>query len=292
MKRTLFAALAVLAVPAAATVKDGVMKWQAGDDRGAVAEWLPYAARGDSDAMFNLAQAYKLGRGVVLNTAVAQEYFRRAAERGHAPAQERLGLILFASPATRGEALRWLAQAAQLDQPRALYVVGVALFNGEGLPRDWARAYGYMARASAKGVPQAAAALQTMNANIAMADRAKGEQIAAELAKVELPSVAATSPERPPKIAATPAKPAAVAGRVASGWRVQLGAFPSQDVADSEWVKIRAARADLLGTATPLYQQAGPFLRLQVGPYPSRAAAKAFCAKLTAAGTACFVIAV
>ena len=37
--------LLLIAMPASAAVKDGVAKWRAGDFKGAVTEWLPYAAR-------------------------------------------------------------------------------------------------------------------------------------------------------------------------------------------------------------------------------------------------------
>lgn len=294
MKRAIFIGLIVVASVAGATVKDGVTKWQAGDDKGAVAEWLPYAARGDTDAMFNLAQAYKLGRGVVQNARVAQEYFRRAAERGHAPAQERLGLSLFGDTATRAEALRLLDTAARADQPRALYVIAVALFNGEGMSRDWPRAYGYMSRASAKGVPQAAAALQTMAASIPMSDRVKGDEVAAALGKVELASVPVTSPERAATAAFAPTKAKPIAPQTlatTTGWRVQLGAFKQRELADGAWSKLKREAPALLADANPLFQPAGDFVRLQMGPYPSRDAAKVACSRLAAAGTACFVVA-
>lgn len=294
MKRAIIACLVVFGTSASATVLDGVKKWQAGDDKGAVAEWLPYAARGDTDAMFNLAQAYKLGRGVVLNARVAQEYFRRAAERGHAPAQERLGLSLFGDTATRAEALRLLETAARADQPRALYVVAVALFNGEGMARDWPRAYGYMSRASTKGVEQAATALQTMAASIPMSDRIKGGEVAATLAKVELPSVPVTTPERMASTASMTAKPK-VAGPVTTagktGWLIQLGAFRHRGLADDAWSKLRRGSPSLLTGADAVFQPAGDFVRLRIGPYPSRDAAKSICGKLTALGTACFVVA-
>ncbi len=294
MKRAIFACLILVAVPAGATVKDGVVKWQAGDDKGAVAEWLPYAARGDTDAMFNLAQAYKLGRGVIQNARVAQEYFRRAAERGHAPAQERLGLSLFVDTGTRAEALGLLDTAARADQPRALYVIAVALFNGEGMSKDWARAYGYMSRASAKGVPQAAAALQTMAASVPMSDRLRGEEIAALLAKTELASVPITSPERPAPALTSAAKPAATTPKpvkIAAGWRVQLGAFKRRALAQDAWAALRRGSPSLVQDTDAVFQPAGDFVRLQIGPYPSREAAKAICSKLSAAGTACFVVA-
>ena len=174
----LAATLIMIAAPAAADVRKGVEKWRAGDHKGAVAEWLPYAARGDADALFNLGQAYKLGRGVVRNDATALDYYRKAAARGHGPAQERLGITLYRQPATRAEGLNWLDQAARRNQPRAQYVLGIAHFNGDVLQKNWPLAYAYMLRANNAGVRQAAAALPTMNANIPLNDRLKGEEIA------------------------------------------------------------------------------------------------------------------
>ena len=58
------AALLLLGQPAFADVKDGVDAWTRGDFARAVKEWRGPALKGDPDAQFNLAQAYKLGRGV------------------------------------------------------------------------------------------------------------------------------------------------------------------------------------------------------------------------------------
>ena len=51
---------------APATSRAGVEAWQAGNYEEAVRDWRPLADRGDADAQYNLAQAYKLGRGVPL----------------------------------------------------------------------------------------------------------------------------------------------------------------------------------------------------------------------------------
>ena len=58
------AAAALIATPVHADVKAGVDAWSAGDYATAVAEWQVPAQNGDADALFNLAQAYRLGRGV------------------------------------------------------------------------------------------------------------------------------------------------------------------------------------------------------------------------------------
>ena len=62
---------ALAAAPALADVKTGVDAWSRGDYAVAVREWEGPAAAGDPDAMFNLGQAYRLGRGVVVNPARA-----------------------------------------------------------------------------------------------------------------------------------------------------------------------------------------------------------------------------
>ena len=79
----------------AQSVKAGVEAWQRTDYAGAVAIWRPLADKGDPDAAFNLGQAYRFGRGVPLNLADAQEWFERAASKGHVDAEVTLGLRLF-----------------------------------------------------------------------------------------------------------------------------------------------------------------------------------------------------
>ena len=59
----LTAALVFAAHPALADVKAGVDAWSNGDFNAAVKEWREPAKKGDPDAQFNMAQAYKLGRG-------------------------------------------------------------------------------------------------------------------------------------------------------------------------------------------------------------------------------------
>src|SRR5690606_18700904 len=125
-----------LAGTAGASTRAGVDKWRAGDYPGAVAEWRAPAAAGDADAQFNLAQAYKLGRGVPVDLDQARELYRKSAEQGHEPAQVNLGLILFQQD-QREAAIPWLEKAAARGEARAQYVLGIAHFNGDAVPRDW-----------------------------------------------------------------------------------------------------------------------------------------------------------
>ncbi|MFN5758658.1 MAG: tetratricopeptide repeat protein [Sphingomonadaceae bacterium] len=141
-------------VPAYADVKAGVKAWAQGKFEDAVAHWRIPAQTGDADAQFNLGQAYRFGRGVPMDLNMAENWYRRAARLGHVRAEENLGLVLF-QKGNYDEAFPLLEKAAKREDPRAQYVLGTALFNGDLIEKDWARAYALMLRASANGLGRA-----------------------------------------------------------------------------------------------------------------------------------------
>lgn len=425
---TLLALAAATATAGPATVQTGVERWRAGDDAGAVAAWLPYAAQGVPDALFNMGQAYKLGRGVTRDQGIARDYYRKAAAKGHLPAQANLGITLFQA-GEKAESLRWLKTAADRGEPRAQYVYGIALYNGDGIPRNQGVAYGYLLRARDGKLPQAATALQTIEPALTPEAVTAGQAVAASIASgagvpaalaaagnakpaaprradvlrtptppvqtaaappatvpratppvvaarppvvvgpprpADTPptAVAATAPAatgqaaRPPAVVATttaprpspiatqtvpprpavidaapspaptataradpsPVPPATVAAAVqpspkppatvtaraepsakppltvarpdvprAKDWRVQLGAFSSQKQADAAWTSVKTTQASAIGKAKPIFEPSGPVVKVQLGPYATKAAASDVCAKLAFAGRACFV---
>ena len=277
---------------AAQSVKAGIAAWQKQDYSAAVAIWRPLAEKGDADAQFNLGQAYRLGRGVSLNLAVAQAWLERAANSGHVDAETTLGLLLFQNGNHTG-GLRWLKAAADKGEPRALLVYGTALFNGDGVKQDPILGYAYVSRAAAQGLAPAQATLEQLNEILPLEQRKKALAIAMAKSKAAPPP--ASRPVRPvakpapvPVATAKPAKPAtpAAAPPVASGggWRIQLGAFSQRGSAEALYRKLSGQ----LDGRQPVYVAAGAVTRLQVGPYPSRAAAASACAALH--GQACFPV--
>ncbi len=167
--------------PVVPSVKQGVELWRAGDYAAAVAMWQPYANGGDADAMFNIGQAHKLGRSVPRDSMVARDWYRKAALKGHLPAQANLGILLFQA-GEKPEAARWLKAAADKNEMRAQYVLGVASWNGDGVPRSMTLAYGYLARAAAQGLPEAKTALDNLTGVISPVERANGWAVATSLA--------------------------------------------------------------------------------------------------------------
>jgi TPR repeat protein len=302
-------ALALAAGTALADTKAGYDAWMKGDYAAAVAQWRPLADRGDADAQFDLGQAYKLGRGVPQDLKTAQSWFEKAAQQGHLQAQTMLGLILFQN-GDRARAMPWIRKGADAGDPRAQYVLGTALFNGDLVSKDWVRAYAYMTRAAAQGLPPAATNLQSMDQYIPIEQRRQGlalaRQLEAAAGKAPVVASARPTPPRPnsavqstlpapaPRpVAAGPgrAAPAPVAAAAArGGWRVQLGAYGNAANARRAWDSLRA-RGGAFAGLQPILAQAGAVTRLQAGPLPNRAAADRVCAAAKAAGTACFPVA-
>ena len=147
----LLASLAGAAPAGAQAVKAGVDAWSRGDFAGAVAQWRGPAVAGDADAQFNLGQAYKLGRGVPLDPALAESWFRKAALQGHPQAEDNYGFALFQA-GRKAEAAPWLEKSVRRGEPRGQLVLGTMLFNGDGVPRDYPRAYALMTLASQAGL--------------------------------------------------------------------------------------------------------------------------------------------
>jgi cell division septation protein DedD len=278
-----------LAAPASAqSVKAGIDAWQRGDYVNAVAIWRPLAEAGDADASFNLGQAYRLGRGVLVDLGTAQTWLERAAQKDHPDAQTTLGLLLFQN-GNQAEGLRWLKISAERGDARAMLVYGTALFNGDSVPQDPVLGYAYVSRAAAQGLEPAKNTVAQMDEIMPLAQRKKGVALAMQKAKTQ----SSPKPKQPAATASSQPKrkPAqAAAATAASGaWRIQLGAFSQRSSAEALYRKLAGSPA--VAGRRPFLVPAGAVTRLQIGPYASKGAAAAACRSLAARGQACFPVA-
>lgn len=204
------AAAPARATPPPPSVRQGVELWRAGKWDAAVTMWQPFAENGDPDAMFNMGQAYKLGRGVGQDKTTAQDWYRRAAVKGHLPAQANLGILQFQAT-EKAEAVRWLKAAADKGEMRAQYVLGIVHWNGDGAAKSLPLAYAYLVRAAAQGLPEATKALNELSQVIQPLDRANGWQIATSLANGNgVPAQFQPGIQPPPMMAVTTPPPAIV----------------------------------------------------------------------------------
>lgn len=297
-----------LATPAAADVKAGVDAWAAGDFGRAVNEWRGPATAGDADAQFNLAQAYRLGRGVEVDLARAEFLYGQAAAQGHLQAADKYGLILFQN-GKREAAMPYIEAAAGRGDPQAQYLLGIAHFNGDYAPKDWPRAYALLTLANSAGMSQAPAALAQMDQHIPMEQRQLAQSLAStmkmeaeaararELAAVDLalaqpkPTPAQPRPVQQSQPAARPTPPPAprpAPARQTSGpWKVQLGSFGVAGNSDRLWRKL-SSRPELAGRQK-VETRSGNLTVLSAGGFASRSEASQACAALKRSGQDCLV---
>ncbi len=106
---------------------------------------------------------------------------------------------------------------------------------------------------------------------------------------------AAPKPAETPKTAAAPPAPTTAAPAKNGSYKVQIASVPSQEQAEKEWAKAKAAHSDLLGSLTMSIQRAdlgakGIFYRVQAGPLADDTAAKSLCSSLQSRKIGCLVV--
>lgn len=280
----------------APSVNAGVQLWQREQWAAAVTMWRPFAEAGDPDAMFNMGQALKLGRGVARDEEKARDWFRRAAEKGHRPAQANLGILLFQLQ-EKPEALRWLKEAADAGEPRAQYVYGVALWNGDGVPRNLSFAYAYLARAADQGLDEGRSALDRLTPMLKPVERANGWAMATAMKRGDgevAPLASVAPPDGVAAMAPVPQTPSVSPATlpVATGpeYRIQIGAYSRREMADADIKSLRQKSPALVSGLSQFYVPGRGLVRLQLGSFASRDLATAACQRFQAAGRACLVV--
>lgn len=315
---------------AMADLQSGVIKYQAGDYKGALSDWKPLAEKNDPNALFNVGQAYRLGRGVPADTKTALDYYIRAANLGHVAAQGNAGTLLYFSDAPvrdRTKAVDWWQKASASGDPRAQYMLGILHFNGEEVQKDWPRAYALTTLAKESGLQEANTAIDKMDKFLSAEDKAAAAAMIPALrtgsvaAPASVVSQASTGKIRPDivvptsigktaaaKAAAAPAAPvrepapeapapaepamakAETAKGSSDGWRVQLGAFGSESAAQKAWGELQNVHAPLKSADPHFDTTPTGVVRLQAGSFANRASADALCSKLKAEQMSCFVV--
>ena len=142
---------------------------------------------------------------------------------------------------------------------------------------------GIAAAPVAKAVPAPVAAVPVASPKV---------EVAPEVANAEPAKTEVKAPEAAPVVAEkpkAPTKPKAATG----AYKIQLGAYASNQEALANWKRISKKHSALV-SGSPVVVKAsldsGTFYRLRASGYATAAAAKSACAKLSAAGQACFYV--
>lgn len=224
----LLAAVAALAgaAPALADLNAGFEAWNRGDYTAAVREWRDLAAAGNADAQYNMAQAYRQGKGVPKNEKQAEILLAKAAAQGHVKATDNYGLMLFQS-GRREEAMPYVMAASKRGAPWAQYLIGIGHFNGDLVEKDWVRAYALMTLSGSAGYQHAAPALKQMDDFIPLEQRQQAQVLAGKLKQQAQTTLATQLASEDLSVRGGAATPSAVAPRQVAATTTARAPLPS-----------------------------------------------------------------
>jgi len=126
-----------------------------GKDYAKAMEWYRKAAdQGHAAAMNSIGSMYEHGEGVAGDPAQAAEWYGRAAKKGYAPAMHNLGVLYAQGKGVAkdaGIAVKWYSQAAGLGDTDAMNNLGVIYETGQGVVESKGGAAKWYRQAADKG---------------------------------------------------------------------------------------------------------------------------------------------
>lgn len=146
--------LLALAGSAAADVAAGVEKLNAGDVKGAAADFAAAYDAGDAEGAFYLGRLFELGLGTERDEMRAANLYSAAAEKGSLRAKTRLGLMYHEGRVLLRdytEGTRLLCEAADGGDADGQLNCGLALQAGRGVAADEAKAISYIEKSATQG---------------------------------------------------------------------------------------------------------------------------------------------
>jgi len=129
----------------------GFAAYKSGDYPTALRE---FRAEGGPDGDFAIGLMYYKGEGVKRDMREAASFFHRAADQGHAGAQNNLGLMHVQGsgvPMDYKEAVRWYRMAADQGYDKAQYNLGLLYARGDGVERNRREALHWLALSARQG---------------------------------------------------------------------------------------------------------------------------------------------
>jgi TPR repeat protein len=133
-----------------------------------------FKAAGSKDSNYNLGVMYFKGEGVKPDRLQGLEFFKKAAEQGHANAQFILGTLYDKGEDVlqdRAVAARWYRKAADQGHAQAQFNLGLMYTNGEGVEKDHKEAVVWLKKAASQGHKGAGKLLGVMGEEVPKAAR-------------------------------------------------------------------------------------------------------------------------
>ena len=124
------------------------------DKRSAIRWYKKAAELGHADAQNFLGESYRDGRSTKQNYEKAVHFFKHAAKQGQIDAQLSLGFCLrYGKGIERNDAqaLKWYRRAAKNGNDKAMSNIGHMYMRGEAVQKSWSNAINWYKKAAALG---------------------------------------------------------------------------------------------------------------------------------------------
>lgn len=163
MRLSIFLFIAIFAATGAHanSVREGMAAWGKNEFKVAIEIFQPLADRGNAEAQFAIGSMYAAGVGFKKNSWIAVTWFGMAARQGHLEAQITLAEKYLSG--TNGltqnftAAAGWYRKAAGRGAAKAQYRLGQLYAEGRGVKRNFVAAHVWFNLAAAQGHGGAAA---------------------------------------------------------------------------------------------------------------------------------------
>ena len=193
---------------------DGIDRVLPVEDRlSRAARWFRRAAeKGHAPSQYRLATLYELGQGVQKDAAEAVRWYLVAAEAGHVKAMHNLGVLSLADGRNGGgytAAAGWFTKAAERGLSDSQFNLGILHERGLGVAKDPAAAYRWFSFAAGQGDAKAGEKRDLLAAQLSP-ETLKQEQRPAQawVASETREKAPSKAPDAPKPVAARPAQPA------------------------------------------------------------------------------------
>jgi hypothetical protein len=140
------------------------------------------AEKGQAVAQFRLGSLYEHAEGVAADPAKAAHWYELAATRGNRKAMHNLAVFYAAGVLGKRdmrEAARWFAKAAALGLTDSQFNLAFLYEHGDGVPQSLLEAYKWYSTAAAGGDSESKARVAVLQSQISSADKATAAKLAA-----------------------------------------------------------------------------------------------------------------
>ena len=143
----------------AATLQDANELYLKKEYKGAMEIYLSVVDEsGSVEAMYNIANMYYLGQGVLKDYKIAYNWYKRAADEGDALSMYNISLLYERGEGVdqdAGDSFDWCQRAAKSGLPLAMYKLGLMYIQGFGVSQDMSQAKYWINLSYENGISQA-----------------------------------------------------------------------------------------------------------------------------------------